>query len=86
MKVHGKDAICHFDSEESDEETSSPPSSLVSGHTPLQPQHMGDWYNCHQPNLPTPPSDHPHHSPGGHTNPVKFESHHSIGGLIGSGY
>lgn len=85
MKVHGKDAICQFDSEDSDDEASSPSSSLVSGHTPLQPQHMGgDWYNCHNPNLPTPPSD--HHSPNGHTNPVKFENHHSIGGLIGSGY
>ena len=71
MKVHGKDAVCHFDSEESEDEASSPSSSLVSGQT----QHMGDWYSCPQ---PTPPSDHPSH-PG-----VKFENHHSIGGLIGT--
>ena len=73
MKVHGKDAVCHFDSEESEDEASSPSSSLVSGHT----QHMADWYSCPQPG-PTTPGEQ-----GGH---VKFENHHSIGGLIGTGY
>ena len=70
MKVHGKDAVCHFDSEESEDEASSPSSSLVSGHN----QHMADWYGCPQPG-PTPPG--PEHG-------VKFENHHSIGGLIGT--
>ena len=37
-------------------------------------QYMGDWYSCPQ---QTPPSDHPHAG-------VKFENHHSIGGLIGT--
>lgn len=85
MKVHGKDAVCQYDSEESEgeEEASSPTSSLPS-------QNQQDWYCAAPPSsLPTPPSDHtsPGHTGQGHTQ-VKFESHHhSIGGLIGgAGY
>ena len=74
MKVHGKDAVCQFDSEESEDEASSPSSSLVSGHH----QQMADWYNCPQP-VPTVQGE------AGHQG-VKFENHHSIGGLIGTGY
>ena len=79
MKVHGKDAICQYDSEDSEgeEEASSPSSSLVSGALPGQ-----EWYPCHAPSsLPTPPAEN-----NGHTQ-VKFEAHHhSIGGLIGNAY
>ena len=85
MKVHGKEAVCQFDSEESDcDEASSPSSSLVSsGHTPgpHPTPHMGEWYCGEQ-------AAHPTHHPTHHTAPTnKFEAHqHSIGGLIGSSY
>ena len=82
MKVHGKDAVSQYDSEESDDEASSPSSSLP-GHTPVPPPHQiqgQEWY-CHAQSLPTPPSDHT--SPG-HNSSVKFENHHSIGGIIGN--
>ena len=96
MKVHGKDAMCAFDSEDSDCDEGgavSPSSSLVSpggvmSHAPGSTCHVPgggqqmDWYTCQAASLPTPPSEHP--SPGHTTHPVKFESHHSIGGLIGS--
>ena len=80
MKVHGKDAVCHYDSEESEDEASSPSSSMVSGQHGHVTNHVSDpWpqYTC-------PPQDHTMSPP---TN-VKFENHHhhSIGGLIGSGY
>ena len=67
MKVHGKDAVCQFDSDaDSDDEASSPVSSIP-GQThvpPPQPLHQGvqggggdGWY-CHGQSIPTPPSDH----------------------------
>ena len=82
MKVHGKDAVSQYDSEDSDDEASSP-SSSIPGHTPVPPPHQiqgQEWY-CHAQSLPTPPSDHT--SPGHHSS-VKFENHHSIGGIIGN--
>ena len=81
MKVHGKDAVAGYDSEDSDTEeaASSPTTSLP---LPLQQQQQGgEWY-CHAQSLPTPPSE--HNSPG-LTNNVKFETHqHTIGGIIGN--
>ena len=81
MKVHGKDAIMctSYDSEDSDqesEETSVSPGTchVQTGNGNHLPLHDSGWsqYSC-------PPQD---------TNGVKFEHqhHHSIGGLIGSGY
>ena len=83
MKVHGKDAVCHYDSEESEDEASSPSSSLVSGHVPGHaPGHVNDTW----PQYTCPPHDHV--STMSPPTNVKFENqhHHSIGGLIGSGY
>jgi len=79
MKVHGKDAVLNslYDSEDSEDETSiSPGSSNVSAstcHQQLPVQDTWSQYTCQAQESP---------------NNVKFENHHhhSIPGLIGSGY